>query len=105
MIKLGTVIHVTASKRLIVQSTKVPRLGSIVFDDNVKVGVVKDVFGPKSHPFVAVVPRIPMEQANELVGKKLFFSENHRRKFSRNSHGYSSQGPRKTRQRNPPGSR
>ena len=82
LIRLGTVIHLTASKHLIVQSTKIPRLGSFVFKDNKKVGLVKDIFGPKTHPFIAIVPKIPIEEANELVGKKLFFSENPRRKYN-----------------------
>ena len=102
LIKLGTVIHLTTSKRLIVQSTKVPRLGSLVFDDTEKVGIVKDVFGPKAHPFVSIRPKISLTKANELVGKNLFFSDNHKRKYNRTPQYRTSREPRKMQSKSAP---
>ncbi|MHA1917285.1 MAG: H/ACA ribonucleoprotein complex subunit GAR1 [Candidatus Ranarchaeia archaeon] len=73
MNKLGAVLHLTDSHRLIVQSMKIPRFGAFIFDETRKIGFVKDIIGPINRPYISIQVTIPLEEAEKLVGKNLFY--------------------------------
>jgi RNA-binding protein len=53
--RLGRVIHVSASRNLVLKAETVPRIGDKVVDENLKtVGSVFDIIGPVSSPYVSV---------------------------------------------------
>ena len=68
---LGTVLHTSSHKNLIVRGdenkdtqTLLPRMNSVVFNRKMKkMGKVNDVFGPVSHPYFSV--RLFRNVANE----------------------------------------
>lgn len=71
-LKLGTVLHLSnCSGNLILKAERKIRIGDKVFDDDgKKIGIVFDLFGPVSNPFVAVKPRIG--DAGRYIGGSLF---------------------------------
>ncbi|MEM1540089.1 MAG: Gar1/Naf1 family protein [Candidatus Bathyarchaeia archaeon] len=71
MIRLGRALHVSPNKNIIVKMENLPKLGETVVDEKLKpVGVVFDIFGPISSPYVAVKPKI--SKPDVLVGKVLY---------------------------------
>ncbi len=56
--RIGSVVHVSASGNIIVKAEgDVPRLGERIFNGDAKpIGIVVDVFGPVSSPYVSVRP-------------------------------------------------
>jgi len=69
--RIGLVLHVSSSKNIILKTKKVPRIGDRVLDENLKpVGMVFDVFGPTSSPYVAVKPNI--QDPQHLVNRVLY---------------------------------
>jgi len=74
--RLGKILHLSKSRSLILkfESDAIPRLGSQVLDGKLKqVGVVYDVFGPTSSPYIAVKPTIP--EPSNYVGKILYVAQ------------------------------
>jgi len=71
-LKLGTVLHLSKSSgNLILKAERNVRIGDKVFDDNGnKIGIVFDLFGPVSNPFVAVKPG--QVHPDRYVGGSLF---------------------------------
>jgi len=68
--KLGRVRALTPSKNIIVKTEKVPKIGSEVVDENLKiVGKVFDIIGPVSAPYVVVKPTVsePVKLVNKPV--------------------------------------
>lgn len=57
---LGTVLHISTHKNIIIRGDKkdnlaLPKLNSIVFNHKMKkLGKINDVFGPVDHPFFSV---------------------------------------------------
>ncbi|MCS7096086.1 MAG: Gar1/Naf1 family protein [Candidatus Bathyarchaeota archaeon] len=73
MIRLGSVLHVSANRNLIVKLEKIPRIGEVVVDENFKpVGDVFDIFGPVTAPYAAIKPKISNPEI--LVNKMLYIS-------------------------------
>jgi len=69
--RIGLVLHVSASRNIILKAEKVPRIGDRVQDENLKpVGMVFDVFGPTSSPYVAVKPNI--QNPRHLINRVLY---------------------------------
>jgi len=69
--RLGRVLHVSSSGNMILKAEKPPRIGDRVVDQSLKpVGVVFDVFGPVSSPYVAVKPQT--EESRNLVDHTLY---------------------------------
>jgi len=70
--RLGKILHASeATGNLIVKSTYTPKIGTKVFDGELKeVGVVFDVFGPTNSPYISIKPT-----SNKIAGKTLFFEE------------------------------
>jgi len=69
---LGTVSHLSSSSRnLILKAEAKVRIGEPAFDDRGRrVGTIFDLFGPVTHPFVAVRPRV--DDPERYVGEPLF---------------------------------
>lgn len=70
MKELGKVIHVSRTGLLVLKAVNVPKIGAKAFDESSKVaGVVIDVFGSVSSPYVAIRPhRYP----EKYVGGSLY---------------------------------
>ncbi len=78
MKRLGKILHLSKSRSLILklESDAIPKLGSQVWDSKLKqVGVVYDVFGPITAPYVAVKPTI--SEPSTCVGKILYLAREH----------------------------
>ena len=57
MQRLGLVLHVSPSRKIIVKVQHTPRIGETVVDENLKpVGKVFDIIGPVSAPYAAISP-------------------------------------------------
>jgi RNA-binding protein len=69
--KLGRVRALTPSKNIIVKTEKVPKIGSEVVDENLKiVGKVFDIIGPVSAPYAVVRPIV--SEPAKLVNKPVY---------------------------------
>ena len=69
--RIGHVLHVSSSRNIVLKAENVPRIGDRVIDENLKpVGMVFDVFGPTSSPYVAVKPHVKDPQ--RLVNRVLY---------------------------------
>lgn len=76
MKRLGKIIHLSKSRSLILklESDVIPKLGSQVLDSKLKkIGVIYDIFGPTSAPYMAVKPTIP--EPSTCVGKILYVAQ------------------------------
>jgi RNA-binding protein len=77
MKRLGVVSHYAKQGFLIVRTNWVPSLNELVIDKELKpVGVVKDVFGPVDHPYVAVKPRV--KDPERYIGALLYIGKKRR---------------------------
>ena len=64
-------LHVSSSWNIILKAENVPRIGDKVINENLKpVGMVFDVFGPTSSPYVAVKPNV--KDSQHLVNQVLY---------------------------------
>ena len=71
MHRIGQVLHVSKTKNLILKAENIPRIGDKVSNEKLKsVGIVFDVFGPTSSPYVAVKPHI--QSTKQLVNQILY---------------------------------
>jgi RNA-binding protein len=69
--RIGHVLHVSATRNMIIKAENIPRIGDMVANENLKpVGTVFDIFGPTSSPYVAVKPRI--QNPEQLVNHVLY---------------------------------
>lgn len=69
--RIGHVLHVSNTKNMILKAENIPRIGDQVVNEKLKsVGIVFDVFGPTSSPFIAVKPNIP--EPEQLVNHILY---------------------------------
>ena len=68
--RIGHVLHVSATRNMIIKAENIPRIGDNVANENLKsVGTVFDVFGPTSSPYVAVKPHVrsPEQLVNHVL--------------------------------------
>ncbi|UCH37315.1 MAG: H/ACA RNA-protein complex protein Gar1 [Candidatus Bathyarchaeota archaeon] len=73
--KLGTVLHVSGSNKLIIKTGKKVKTGVRVFDEKLKtVGRVFEVFGPVKHPYISIKPEI--REVERYIGCTLYTNEN-----------------------------
>lgn len=78
MKKLGRGLHIsTATGNIIVKSSFEPKVGSKVFDGERKIGMVFDVFGPVSSPYVSIKPAI--KDRENIVNHVFFLREEEKR--------------------------
>jgi len=78
---LGKVLHISKSKKLIIKAlAQPPPINTLVYDEKFNViGVVYDIMGPVSSPYISVlVDKIGVEPKS-LVGKTLYVKERRRR--------------------------
>ena len=65
--RIGSVLHVSSGRSMILKADNIPRIGDKAVDDKLNhVGTVFDVFGPVSSPYVAVKPSV--EEPSLFVG-------------------------------------
>jgi len=68
--RIGHVLHISSSRNMILKAENIPRIGDKVSDENLKpVGMVFDVFGPTSSPYVAVKTNVqdPQRLVNHVL--------------------------------------
>lgn len=73
MKRLGKISHLSKSRSLVVKLASEPSIGvgSKVLDSKLReVGIVQDVFGPVTSPYVTIRPVIP--DPDHLVGKVVY---------------------------------
>jgi RNA-binding protein len=69
--KLGRVSNVSPSRNVIVKAENVPKLGSEVVDENLRlVGKVFDLIGPVTAPYAVIKPAI--EEPARIVNKQVY---------------------------------
>ncbi len=75
-------LHVSSSKNLVLKAESLPRINDEVVDENLKsVGIVFDVFGPFSSPYIAVRPSV--EEPQRFVNRVLYVFPSLRRKWKK----------------------
>jgi RNA-binding protein len=82
--RIGYVLHVSNTKNIILKAENVPQIGNQVIDEKLKqVGIVFDIFGPTSSPYVAVKPD---NQNSELLINQVLYAvpSNERRNKRKN---------------------
>ncbi len=53
--RIGCVLHISSSKNAVIKAEKPPRIGDKVVNEKMEpVGMVFDIFGPVSSPYVSV---------------------------------------------------
>ncbi|MFQ6085673.1 MAG: Gar1/Naf1 family protein [Candidatus Bathyarchaeia archaeon] len=71
MKELGKIIHVSRSGLLILRSNQAPKIGQKLHDGSSKIiGVVVDVFGPVSSPYISIKPWI--KRPENRVGSAVY---------------------------------
>jgi RNA-binding protein len=69
--RIGKVMHLSNSGKLVLKTQLDARVGLTVLDDELKrVGTVVDVFGPVNHPYTSVQPAT--RNPDKYVGKSLY---------------------------------
>ena len=71
MRKIGRVLHISPSRKAVIKTSKPPRIGETLFDENRKpIGKVFDIFGPTRSPYIEVDIRSGI--SSDLAGKMLY---------------------------------
>ena len=86
---LGEILHFSKSGRLIVkidQNRKNPRTGSIVFNNEKKVGKIVELIGPVRSPYASIVPFI--QPRSKTIGMKVFTSTTNNKDRTAKSRNY-----------------
>jgi rRNA processing protein Gar1 len=69
--RIGHVLHVSATKNMIIKAENIPRIGEKVANQELTlVGTVFDVFGPTSSPYIAV--KHDLKNPEQLVDHVLY---------------------------------
>jgi RNA-binding protein len=69
--RLGRVVHVSQSRNIIIKLENIPKIGTVVVNENLKpVGKILDVFGPISSPYASIKPKI--HETRELTEKAVY---------------------------------
>jgi len=71
--RLGKILHLSKSRSLIVKLVSDPSIdvGSKVLDSKLReVGIIQDIFGPVTSPYVAIKPIVP--DPDHLVGRIVY---------------------------------
>ncbi len=84
MRQLGKVSRFTKSGAILLRSIKIPSLNSaVVTKDSKKVGIVRDVFGPSSKPYILIQPTRAINPKDISSLKNVTLYEIPRRKSKR----------------------
>lgn len=74
MKRIGKVLHLSNSGKLVLKTKLDARVGVTVLNDELKrVGTIFDVFGPVDHPYASVQPAT--RNPEKYVGKSLYVLE------------------------------
>ena len=85
MQRLGKVVHLSKSGRLILRSKTKARTGLIAMDEGLKsVGTVFDTFGPVENPYISVKPSV--HDPGRYVGQILYVDEETEPRRKRNEY-------------------
>jgi RNA-binding protein len=69
--RIGSVLHVSSTKSMILKAENIPRIGDKAVDEKLHdVGKVSDFFGPVSSPYIAVKPSV--EEPSVFIGHVLY---------------------------------
>jgi rRNA processing protein Gar1 len=80
--RIGQVLHVSNTKNIILKVENIPQIGNQVTDEKLKqIGIVFDVFGPTSAPYVAVKPNT--QNPEQFINQVLYFTPSQERKNKR----------------------
>ncbi len=72
--RLGRVLYLSKSGRLILRSKLRLKVGSAIFTEDLKnIGNVFDIFGPVVNPYISVKPAV--REPSRYVGQLLYFEE------------------------------
>lgn len=80
---LGSISHISNSRKLIARSSKTPSTGSTVLDKNKKkIGKVREVFGPTKNPYVSIniYKSIDLHDFENSYGEDLYVSVDYKKK-------------------------
>lgn len=82
MLRLGKVLLLTDSRNLILKTMNVPKMGSLVVDQNLnKIGKVIDIFGQVNNPYIKIQPTI--KNANKYIGNVLYVINSKETRYNR----------------------
>ena len=85
MQRLGKVVHLSKSGRLILRSKTKARTGLVAMDEGLKsVGTVFDTFGPVENPYISVKPSV--HDSERYVGQILYVDEETEPRRKRNEY-------------------
>jgi RNA-binding protein len=71
MDRLGTIIHVSGNRKLILRTKVKIKTGVQVFDEELRpVGKIVDVFGPVNNPYVSIETTV--DEPKNFVGHPLY---------------------------------
>jgi len=74
MQRLGKVVHLSKSGRLVLRSKSKARTGAVAMDEDLRsVGAVLDTFGPVGNPYISVKPSV--SDPERYVGHILYVDE------------------------------
>jgi RNA-binding protein len=80
--RIGNILHVSNTKNIILKVENIPQIGNQVTDEKLKqIGIVFDVFGPTSAPYVAVKPNT--QNPEQFINQVLYFTPSQERKNKR----------------------
>jgi RNA-binding protein len=85
--EIGTISHISSTKKLIVPSDKTPRIGSLLVNNkNQAIGKINDIFGSTKKPYISIKTNNKFKKAKP--GEVVYLSpqnKNRRKKNGRNS--------------------
>ena len=77
--RLGRVLHISLSGKIILKAENLPHIGDKVLDEKLRpIGEVFDIFGPVSTPYIAV--KAERKENNQLINKILYFTSSRPRR-------------------------
>ena len=77
--RLGKVLHISKSGRLVVRSQTEVKLGMAVVNQELRrIGVVFDIFGSVANPYISIKPSV--RDLDQYVGQPLYVEESTERR-------------------------
>jgi RNA-binding protein len=75
--RLGRVLHLSPSRKLIARAEREAKIGAKVFDKELRlVGIIHDIFGPTSRPYLSIKPAV--EDPNRYLRRVLYLKRERR---------------------------
>lgn len=71
MQRIGRALHISSNKNIILKAEKSPKFGDKIVDKNFEsVGIVFDIFGPTSAPYISV--KTAAKEPHRFIGQVLY---------------------------------